>query len=117
MQLTYKCYLCNKTFTRNNGLAYHLKFTHHTTFKEHYDKFIKTKNEGVCTVCGKPTSWRGSSYLLCCSNKCGTLYSKDKRQATMLEKYGAKTTLESKELRNKMENTCERAYSNMQEFI
>lgn len=111
MQLTYKCYLCNKTFTRNNGLAYHLKFTHHITFKEHYDKFIKTDNEGVCAVCGKPTSWRGSSYLVCCSNKCGTIYSKDKRQATMFEKYGAKTTLESKELRNKMENTCERLYN------
>lgn len=110
MQLTYKCYLCNKTFTRNNGLAYHLKFTHHITFKEHYDKFIKTDNEGVCAVCGKPTSWRGSSYLLCCSNKCGTRYSKDKRQATMLEKYGAKTTLESKELRSKMEHTCEEKY-------
>lgn len=39
MQLTYKCYLCNKTFTRNNGLVYHLKFTHNTTFKNHYDKY------------------------------------------------------------------------------
>lgn len=110
MKITYKCYICNRIFTRNNGLAYHLKFTHNTTFKEHYDKFVKTDDEGVCAVCGKPTSWRGSYYLDCCSNKCGTIYSKDKRQATMLKKYGAKTTLESKQLRSKMEQTCEEKF-------
>jgi len=41
--------------------------------KQYYDRYIKNDNEGICVVCGKPTTFRGTRYLITCSTKCKVL--------------------------------------------
>lgn len=108
-----KCEICNKVIKgKINHLGYHLKMSHGITYKEYYDTFLKTEKDGICIVCGKATKWKRNSYTKTCSHKCGTLCSQDKRETTMLERYKGKTTLESQELKEQMQKTCEQRYGN-----
>lgn len=105
------CKICGKKCCdKLNSFGYHLSMTHKIKYKNYYDKYLKKDDEGICPVCGKPTSWRGNHYLICCSNKCGTIYSRNKREQTMIKKYGGKTTLESPSLFKRMRKTCKDLY-------
>lgn len=105
------CKICGKPCSdKLNHFGYHLSITHKIKYKEYYDTYIKSDTDGKCAVCGKPTSWRRNHYLVCCSNKCGTIYSQNKREQTMLERYGGKTTLESASLTKQMRKTCKDLY-------
>lgn len=107
------CKICGKVCCdKLNSFGYHLSITHKIKYKDYYDKYLKNENEGICPICGNPTSWRGNHYLICCSHKCGTIYSKDSREQTMIEKYGGKTTLESPILFKEMKETCKEKYGN-----
>lgn len=80
------CKICGKECCdKLNSFGYHLSMTHKIKYKNYYDKYLKKDNEGICPICGKPTSWRGNHYLICCSNRCGTIYSQDKREQTMIK--------------------------------
>lgn len=51
---TYKCLICGE-YLRNVGR--HFSITHHMSVKDYYDSYIKDKNDGLCKICGKPTSF------------------------------------------------------------
>ena len=105
------CKICGKECCdKLNSFGYHLSMTHKIKYKNYYDKFIRKPGEGICPVCGKPTSWRRNHYLICCSHKCGTIYSKDSREKTMIKNHGGKTTLESPSLLKTMRKTCKDIY-------
>ena len=68
------CKICGKPCSdKLNHFGYHLSITHKIKYKEYNDTYIKSDTDGKCAVCGKPTSWRRNHYLVCCSNKCGTI--------------------------------------------
>ena len=88
MKLTYICKICNNTYT-SAGLSRHIKTIHkYKTYKDYYDIFIKTGQEGICSVCGKETKFNRNSYRKFCSPKCASIGSIDKIKAIKLERYG-----------------------------
>lgn len=66
------CSICNQEVNGYRGLASHLRKTHNLSNKEYYDKFLKSKNEGVCLKCGYETTFYRLSkgYLKYCSVRC-----------------------------------------------
>jgi hypothetical protein len=66
-----KCEICGKEFKNYKTLGRHLR-THKITSKEYYNKFFKKKDEGVCPVCRKETSFINlrKGYCKFCSNEC-----------------------------------------------
>ena len=63
MDLKYKCRLCNTKCTSKN-IGQHLRYCHadlNMTAKLYYDTFLKQENEGICSVCGKPTKFKNIS--------------------------------------------------------
>lgn len=89
MKLQYKCFICGELFS---PFGSHLKKIHNIDSKKYYDTFIKTKNEGVCKICGKDTRFgrMSTGYSKYCSNKCKGLDNDIviKRKSTLKEKYG-----------------------------
>ena len=51
-------------------LSSHIRKTHNIESQDYYDKYMKTPNEGVCSICGKPTKYGGLSqgYFRCCND-------------------------------------------------
>lgn len=130
MKLKYICLICN---LQVNYLKIHLKKEHNLTDKEYYDKFIKTKTEGFCLLCNKPTKFIKLSfgYRKYCSVKCkandpelskitGIKISKtknnfsnekraiilEKTKATCLQKYGVDNQNKLERIKNKRKQTC-----------
>lgn len=68
------CKICNKEFSTNKQLSWHVKH-HNLTNKEYYDKYLKKDNEGICLTCGKPTTFISMNlgYHQHCSKKCTNL--------------------------------------------
>lgn len=48
------CKICQKPF---DNLSLHIR-THNILKKEYFDKCLKRVPDGVCIVCGKPTSFK-----------------------------------------------------------
>jgi hypothetical protein len=76
-----ECMLCSKVFNTDKGLSSHV-VNHHNyqSFREYYDEFIKTIDEGVCKLCKKPTSYvrrPNKRYRDYCSHKCHINDNKD----------------------------------------
>lgn len=74
------CHICGKndfTWVDKNGnksirsFMNHLR-THGLSFKEYYDQYIKTGDEGICKLdgCDNPTKWKSGQYQDFCSNLC-----------------------------------------------
>ncbi len=108
------CEICGKDF---NGAA-HINKKHNINIKEYYDKYIKQQNEGICPICGKPTTFRGLKigYTKYCSVKCSqndpvvrekvsTTYKK-----TMLDKYGVENPQQIQYVKEKTKQTCLERY-------
>ena len=106
-----KCCICNKTFKNGKYLSAHLKFEEHVTGKDYYDTYIKKPNEGICIVCGKPTTYinftRG--YTKTCSQACNNnpLSTKGKNVSKTKQAYSEDRKLEIKQKRI---NTCLKKY-------
>lgn len=49
-----KCKICGRTFTKNKGLAQHIRHSHNMTAKDYYLEYVD-KLAGKCCVCGKQT--------------------------------------------------------------
>ena len=66
-----KCAICGKELETITGLSNHLRNHSNITSKEYYDTYLRKDGDGVCPVCGKPTSFIGlRGYKTHCSQKC-----------------------------------------------
>lgn len=92
------CKICNKPVTK---LGNHLYHSHKDiTFKEYYDRYLKTDTDGICVICGKPTEFNNKArkYQNCCSDECRKKYTYEQTKIKILEKYGVENPFQSKEI-------------------
>lgn len=80
-----KCRICGKEMEKQ-----HTWFKHKMRYKDYYDKYLKQSNDGICAVCGKPTSWCRTYYKTTCSIQCASRNParQDKIKKTNLARYG-----------------------------
>ena len=80
-----KCLICGKEMEKQ-----HTWHKHKLNYKDYYDTYIKTETDGICVVCGKPTSWDRNHYKETCSIKCAARNPKrqEKIKQTNLKRYG-----------------------------
>lgn len=105
-----KCELCGKECI---SLGSHLSKKHRMTKEEqivYYNKHLKKDTqEGLCPVCGKETKFINLNfgYQKFCSNKCmaNSDEIKEKREETIIKKYGVKSYVETEEFKKKAEET------------
>lgn len=66
----------------------------------------------TCPICGKDCHFNLSSgvFTKCCCKKCADLYIKEKREKTLLEKYGVINSYSSKEIQERIKNTLIKKY-------
>lgn len=71
MSVSNICIICGFEATNLIGLSSHIKI-HNISSKDYYDKFLKTKDEGFCKTCGKPTNFHriSTGYLKHCCKEC-----------------------------------------------
>ncbi len=84
------CEICRKDC---QNLAVHIVQKHkNISTKEYFDKYLRKPGEGICPVCGKPTTFIGMSkrYSIHCSLKCSNAdaATTERKRATTLEKHG-----------------------------
>lgn len=103
------CKICNcnvENFT-------HFFHIHRLKYKNYYDKYLKSENDGKCKICGKDTYWDPTKHCYCkyCSPTCRNLDPEWMilRNNTMIEKYGILTTPASED---KMKNYREKCAKN-----
>lgn len=135
MRKLVKCMICGKEL-HDVGFGGHLK-KHNMKISEYYDKYLKTDPlEGICKVCGKPTTFRGidfgySEYHISCVAKDPNVHKKKKDnflelpveeqirkresklrkyKETSLEKYGKDNYSKTEEFKSKSEQTCLERY-------
>jgi len=113
-----QCKICNE-YSLPLGMPSHLSRKHNLSSIDYYNKYIKTDSEGICKICGKPTSFRGLQvgYSKYCSSRCANLDPDiqqklkktdeqklaiaEKRKQTCLKKYGVTSTLKLDYVREK----------------
>ena len=87
-----KCELCSFTSNSYRGLTGHIVQKHGIAGKDYYDKYLKKHNEGICPICGKPTTYISmhKGYLKHCSTSCSSLDPnvQNKLENTSKIKYG-----------------------------
>ena len=90
-----ECEICGKTV---EYLGKHIKSAHKIDGRYYYDKYLKTKGEGVCLFCEKHTKFRGISvgYGKYCSKKCMFSSGDYKKQMSVKNK-GHIVTTETKQ--------------------
>lgn len=102
------CKICGQD-VKNKGITSHLR-KHKLTDKEYYDKYIKSDNNGICKICGKPTKFFGNvlGYGTYCSNSCAQLDpdTRNKCKQTCLDKYGAENVYASDYGKDRIKETC-----------
>jgi len=128
------CKICGKEYYNKQCLSRHIK-THNISYKDYYDKFLKTENEGICPVCHKETRWHRSEYYHHCSTRCSTLdpqvkqkimntsmliYGVEhasklpetsiKRIQTNIEKYGVEYPMQNQDVWDKQKQTMIETY-------
>ena len=108
------CKICNKILLQSkHKLSYHLKI-HNISQKEYYDKYIKTKNEGICLVCQKDTRFfnikRGYQTHCCISCAQQNPQTRNKMEQSVLKKYGTKIITQSDSFKEKSKKTWLKKY-------
>lgn len=53
----YDCQCCSAVGLTKNEVIDHVK-THKLSFRQYYDKYLKCAHDGMCVVCGSPTSFK-----------------------------------------------------------
>ena len=137
----YICKLCNNEYKSRMSLMNHIIRTHHYTGKQYYDEFFKRENEGVCENCSKPTKFLNidDGYAKCCCIKCAmpgrakrnldkygyadnfhnpemhkkarSKEANQKREQTMLDRYGCKSYLETDTVRQQAKEFYKEKYN------
>lgn len=88
------CKICEAKFNSLNGLCTHISKKHNLTNKEYFDTYFKTKNDGICLLCSKPTKWTNKlnqGYRDYCSNYCATHHTVRNEQIVETRKNNNKT--------------------------
>ena len=103
------CGICGQSCANFQSLHTHIR-KHQISDKEYYDTYLKKPNEGICSVCGKPTQFLGiRGYKKnCIQHKYSGLLSPAAKKAyrnTCLEKYGVESTNQSEEINKKRKHT------------
>lgn len=92
------CKICNCNIDKYN----HFFYKHNLKYKEYYDTYLKTENDGKCKICNKETYWDPTKHCYCkyCSPTCRNLDPEwmSLRNNIMLEKYGKLTTQPDNEI-------------------
>lgn len=100
------CKICGSKVKR---LGTHVSTVHDIEPKEYYDRYIKKEHEGICTSCGKETTFLGitKGYRKFCSQKCSANSdsTRNKYRQTCLDKYGVENVYQSKEIKDKIKTT------------
>lgn len=110
------CLICGRNLGTQYLLGAHIKNVHKITFKEYYDRYIKSPNEGTCSVCGKKTHYRdrtlasGKRYSKYCSPVCASSSNetKQKRKMTSLRRYGVSNPVNTTKVKQKISETVKR---------
>ena len=80
----FKCEICGKPLKSLRALEAHLRRAHFgqdiKKFEDYYNEYLKTPDEGVCIVCGKPTRQRKFRYDKCCSETCSARFAVSQRK-------------------------------------
>jgi len=86
------CEECDKTFKTVKGLSIHIRHSHNGEYKKYYDKWLKSKNDSNCKICGNKTKFQTliHGYKFCCSKKCSKKYSVIRLKEETFKKYGVK---------------------------
>ena len=88
----------------HNNIGGHIRQFHKMSSKDYYDKYIKQENEGICPVCGNPTTFLGftKGYREHCSTKCSSLDPKvqAKNKVTCINKYGVENPFQAEQFKN-----------------
>lgn len=69
-----KCKICGLLFEKIRSISNHVCKKHKIILRDYYDKFFKVnKNEGLCKICRKPTTFYSLrfGYATYCCPKCG----------------------------------------------
>lgn len=114
-----KCLICGEqtNYTIDVFSKCHLKVKHPEILhmKDYYDKFVKKENEGICSVCGKETTFYGfnKGYSKHCSTKCAskTEEYKEKLRRKALERYADED--KRKDVIEKMHQTSLKKYGSI----
>ena len=79
-----RCEICGKNLKSLRALEVHLRKAHFghdiPKFEEYYNNYLKSPDEGVCIVCGKPTRQRKFKYDKCCSETCSARFAVSQRK-------------------------------------
>lgn len=101
-----KCKICDRDFNSMQSLAKHVKRTHQQTSEEYYLRYI---GDRVICACGTPTTYRNMvvGYSTYCSSKCAyhDASVSDKRESTMITRYGTSHAISSSGVRDKIKHT------------
>ncbi len=106
------CRICN---TEYKNLSQHIRQTHKISdYKAYYDKYVKSKNEEICPICGKDCNFVSVMYGYHdhCSTKCSNNSAevKKKKQRTSQLHYGVDNPNQSKIVRDRIEKTLNERY-------
>lgn len=102
-----KCPICNMEL---KNPASHFYKKHNISPKEYYDTYLKKDDEGICAICGNPTSFISitKGYTKHCSNpSCAQLDPEidKKKKKTCLERYGVENNFQRPEVIAKAQST------------
>ncbi len=105
------CKICNKETKSLQSLGSHVKRAHNICGEDYYLRYIGSK--GIC-ICGTPTKFLGlgAGYRKYCSNACA-YHDPDvvnKRESTMMNRYGAITVGASEDIQIKIRNVLRNKY-------
>lgn len=115
--IKYKCAICNNSFYK---FIKHLKNEHNISDKDYYDTYIKTEDEGICLVCGKPTKYisfsRGyQKHCKSCGSTLGQLKRYKKPEERKKNSERVKQQWKNPIIKNKLSNSCKKRFENLEE--
>ena len=109
-----ECKICCFEFKSYRSLSLHIVQTHKISSKNYYDKYLKKKDEGICSECGKETKFSNinSGYVKHCSLKCSNSSSvvKDKKTQSNLKKYGVTHAMKLEKFKDKYKHSFIETY-------
>ena len=112
---TIKCLICGEEYDNHSQ---HIKYRHHLTGKEYYDKCLKTEEDGKCLECGGETKFRtiGAGYQKYCSRECMLKHRPQNIKNAVLEKYGVDNVRKVASINKQIEETNLKKYGCISPF-